>query len=165
MKIFVRRLDPKDPRADRGRAVGRRSRAIAGTFVAATCADRAHVRNHVPLYLDKKLWGRTRSSDRDRDRRNQDRQQRAKLFDTYVRTSPRATPGSNPEQHIATSSDDERFSSPQHREIQSRWHRPRARSRHRRTRPRVADMITLADIAYLPLIAPRAQEASEAKRA
>ena len=35
---FVRRLDPKDPGADRGRAVGPRSRAIADTFVVATCA-------------------------------------------------------------------------------------------------------------------------------
>ena len=38
VKIFVRRLDPKDPGADRGRAVGPRSRAIADTFVVATCA-------------------------------------------------------------------------------------------------------------------------------
>jgi hypothetical protein len=38
---FVRRLDPKDPGADRRRAVGPGSRAIAeviaGTFVVATC--------------------------------------------------------------------------------------------------------------------------------
>ena len=34
---FVRRLDPKDPGADRGRAVGPGSRAIAGMFVVATC--------------------------------------------------------------------------------------------------------------------------------
>ena len=34
----MRRLDPKDPGADRGRAVGPRSRAIADTFVVATCA-------------------------------------------------------------------------------------------------------------------------------
>ena len=34
----MRRLDPKGPGVDRGRAVGPRSRAIAGTFVVATCA-------------------------------------------------------------------------------------------------------------------------------
>ena len=38
LQIFVRRLDPKDRGADRGRAVGPRSRAIADTFVVATCA-------------------------------------------------------------------------------------------------------------------------------
>ena len=32
------RLDPKDPGADRSRAVGPQSRAIADTFVVATCA-------------------------------------------------------------------------------------------------------------------------------
>ena len=31
-------IGSKDPGADRGRAVGQRSRAIAGTFVVATCA-------------------------------------------------------------------------------------------------------------------------------
>ena len=35
---FVRRLDPKDPGADRGRAVSPRSRAIVVTFDVATCA-------------------------------------------------------------------------------------------------------------------------------
>ena len=34
---FVRRLDPKDPGADRSRVVGPGSRAIADTFVVATC--------------------------------------------------------------------------------------------------------------------------------
>ena len=34
---FVRRLDPEDPGADRRRAVGPVSRAIADTFVVATC--------------------------------------------------------------------------------------------------------------------------------
>ena len=38
LKIFVRRLDPKDPGADCGRAVSPRSRAIADTFDVATCA-------------------------------------------------------------------------------------------------------------------------------
>ena len=35
---FVRRLDPKGPGADRSRVVGPGSRAIADTFVVATCA-------------------------------------------------------------------------------------------------------------------------------
>ena len=34
---FVRRLDPKDPGADRSRVVGPGSRAIADTSVVATC--------------------------------------------------------------------------------------------------------------------------------
>jgi hypothetical protein len=34
---FVRRLDPKDPGADRSRVVGPGSRATADTFVVATC--------------------------------------------------------------------------------------------------------------------------------
>ena len=34
---FVRPLDPKDPYGDRGRAVCLGSRAIADTFVVATC--------------------------------------------------------------------------------------------------------------------------------
>ena len=38
LQIFVRRLDPKDPGADRGRAVSPRSRAIVVTFDVATCA-------------------------------------------------------------------------------------------------------------------------------
>ena len=31
-------IGSKDPGADHGRAIGQRSRAIAGTFVVATCA-------------------------------------------------------------------------------------------------------------------------------
>ena len=45
-----------DPGTDRGRAVGPLSRAIADTFVVATWANRAHVRHHLPLYLDQKPW-------------------------------------------------------------------------------------------------------------
>ena len=116
--------DPLDCGSERGRAVGPRSRAIADTFVVATCANRAHVRHHLPLYLDQKPWVsdsiaiatdviKTGSSACDLcgsvRHKGARRAEHAKFFDTYARTSPRASPGSYPEQHIATSSDDERL--------------------------------------------------------